>query len=62
MSSVPEASGARHSEMNCFALSVVTDLGVEGQVFNVSHEEVLEAANKAEPLMTEIIKNLLLEI
>ena len=62
MSTVPEAIVARHSEMKCFALSVVTDLGVEGQVFNVSHEEVLEAANKAEPLMTEIIKNLLLEI
>ncbi len=62
MSTVPEAIVARHSNMKCFALSVVTDLGVDGQVFNVSHQEVLEAANKAEPLMTEIIKNLLLEI
>jgi purine-nucleoside phosphorylase len=62
MSTVPEAIVARHSNMKCFALSVVTDLGVDGQVCNVSHEEVLEAANKSEPLMTQIIKDLLLEI
>lgn len=62
MSTVPEAIVARHSNMKCFALSVVTDLGVDGQVCNVSHEEVLEAANKAEPLMTKIIKDLLIEI
>lgn len=62
MSTVPEAIVSRHSGMKTFALSVVTDLGVDGQVCTVSHEEVLEAANKAEPLMTTLIKNLLLEI
>lgn len=62
MSTVPEAIVSRHSGMKTFALSVVTDLGIDGQVCTVSHEEVLEAANKAEPLMTTLIKNLLLEI
>lgn len=62
MSTVPEAMVARHSGMKTFAFSVVTDLGVDGQVCTVSHKEVLEAANKAEPLMTTLIKDLLLEI
>ncbi|MDD4576023.1 MAG: purine-nucleoside phosphorylase [Bacteroidales bacterium] len=62
MSTVPEAIVSRHSGMKTFALSVVTDLGVDGQICTVSHKEVLEAANKAEPLMTTLIKDLLLEI
>ncbi len=62
MSTVPEAIVARHSGMKCFAFSIITDLGVAGHVCTVSHEEVLVAANKSEPLMTTIIKQLLPEI
>lgn len=62
MSTVPEAIVARHSGMRTFAFSIVTDLGVEGQVLNVSHEEVLEAANKAEPILTNLIKLMLPKI
>ncbi len=59
MSTVPEAIVARHSGIPVFAASIVTDLGVEGQVENVSHEEVLAAASAAEPKLTLIIKELL---
>jgi purine-nucleoside phosphorylase len=59
MSTVPEAIVARHTGMKCFALSIITDLGVEGIVEEVSHEEVLEVANAAEGKMTGIIKELL---
>jgi len=62
MSTVPEAIVARHAGMKCFAISIITDLGIEGIVEEVSHEEVLEVAAKAESKMTNIIKELLEEM
>ena len=59
MSTVPEAIVARHASIPVFAASIITDLGVEGIVENVSHEEVLEAAKAAEPKLTLIVKELL---
>ena len=44
--------------MEVFALSVITDLGVEGIVNKCSHEEVQRAAAAAEPRMSHIIKRL----
>lgn len=59
MSTVPEVIVARHAGMKVFALSVITDLGGMDEVVPVSHEEVIEAANKSEPIMTSIIMGLL---
>ena len=59
MSTVPEVIVARHMGMEVFGMSVVTDLGVEGVVEKVSHEEVQEAAKKAQPIMTFIMKELI---
>ncbi len=58
MSTVPEVIVARHGGMEVFAVSVITDLGVEGIVEQVSHEEVQKAAQKAQPLMMEIMREL----
>ena len=62
MSTVPEVIVARHMKLPVFAVSVITDLGVEGVVCEVSHEEVIKAANASEPKMTLILKNLLEEL
>ena len=62
MSTVPEVQVARHMGIPCFAVSIITDLGVEGQVVEVSHDEVVDVANKAEPKMTLIIKELIAEL
>lgn len=59
MSTVPEAQVARHSGMKCFAVSVITDLGIEGMVEKVSHEEVLNAANVAAPRLSLLISELI---
>jgi len=60
MSTVPEVIVARHAGMKVLAFSVITDLGVYGKIVEVSHEEVLEAAKKAQPklafIMEEVIK------
>ncbi len=58
MSTVPEVIVARHMGLPVFAVSIITDLGIIGKVVEVSHEEVIQAANNAEPKMTKIIKEL----
>lgn len=59
MSTVPEVIVARHSGIEVFAVSVITDLGIEGIVESVSHEEVQKAAQEAQPRMMEIMKELI---
>lgn len=59
MSTVPEVQVARHMGIPCFAVSIITDLGVEGKIVEISHDEVVEVANNAEPKMTLIIKELI---
>lgn len=58
MSTVPEVIVARHAGMDVFAISVITDLGVEGIVEKCSHEEVQIAAAKAQPKMMLIMREL----
>ena len=59
MSTVPEIIVARQMGMQCFAISIITDLGVPGKIKEVSLEDVLKAAAKAEPKMTLIMKKLI---
>jgi purine-nucleoside phosphorylase len=58
MSTVPEVIVARHMGMDVFGISVITDLGGPDIAFSVSHEEVLNAANKAMPSVITIVKGL----
>ncbi|MFB6320415.1 purine-nucleoside phosphorylase [Saccharicrinis sp. FJH54] len=58
MSTVPEIIVARHMNLRCFAISIITDSGVPGEIVEVSHEEVQQVAAAAEPKMTAIIKGL----
>lgn len=59
MSTVPEVIVARHMEIPCFAISIITDLGVPGKIQEVSVEDVIAVANKQEPKMTKIMKELI---
>jgi purine-nucleoside phosphorylase len=61
MSTVPEVIVARHMDLECFGLSVITDMGNEENIETISHEEVLEAAKKAEPKVRILIKELILK-
>ena len=60
MSTVPEIIVARHMDMECFGISVITDMGDEENIKEVSHTEVLKAAQKAEPNVRILIKELIL--
>lgn len=59
MSTVPEVIVARHMDIPCFAISIITDLGVPGKIQEVSVEDVIEVANQQEPKMTAIMRELI---
>jgi purine-nucleoside phosphorylase len=59
MSTVPEVIIARHSGIKAFGVSVITDLGVDGKIVEVSHEEVQKAADEAQPKMTAIMREMI---
>lgn len=59
MSTVPEVIVARHMELETFGLSVITDMGDEDNIEEVNHEEVLKAAQKAEPSVRLLIRELI---
>jgi purine-nucleoside phosphorylase len=62
MSSIPEIIVARQMDIRCFAVSIITDLGVPGRIVKVTLEDVKQAAERAEPDMTLIMKEILAAI
>ncbi len=62
MSTAPEVIVARHMDIPCFAMSVITDLGVPGKIQKVTHEEIQKISEVAEPKLTLIIKELISSI
>ena len=62
MSTAPEVIIARHMDIPCFAISVITDLGVPGKIKKVTHEEIQKVSEVAEPKLTLIIKELISRI
>jgi purine-nucleoside phosphorylase len=62
MSTVPEVIVARHMDIPCFAISIITDLGVPGKIQKVSVQDVIEVACRQEPKMTLIMRELISRI
>ena len=62
MSTVPEVIVAHHCGIRVFGVSVITDLGLEGKIVEVSHEEVQRAANEVQPKLAEIMEELIRRI
>jgi purine-nucleoside phosphorylase len=59
MSTVPEIIVAKHMGMNCFGISIITDMGGPEIAFSVSHDDVLQAAEKSTPNVIKIVRGLL---
>ena len=60
MSTIPEVIVAHHCGIRTFGISVITDLGGFDVPVEVTHEEVQEAANKSQPYMTEIMREMII--
>ena len=59
MSTTQEVIIARHMGLHCFAVSVITDLGVEGKIEYTTHESVQNEAAKTEARMTTIMTEMI---
>jgi purine-nucleoside phosphorylase len=59
MSTVPEVIVAHQMGVRCFGMSVITDLGVPGKIEYLTHEMVKTAAEKAEPKLAAIFKQII---
>ena len=59
MSTVQEVIVARHMNMNVFAMSVITDIGIREEANIITHEEVLQAAKEAEPKFSAVFRELI---
>jgi purine-nucleoside phosphorylase len=62
MSTVPEVIVANHMSLPVFAISVLTDEGFPETLKAVSLEEIIKTAQEAEPKMTKVLKDLILEM
>ncbi len=62
MSTVQEVIAAAHMGMDVFAVSIITDMGIRQEDNTITHQEVLEAARKAEPMLTAIFRELVTEL
>ncbi len=59
MSTAPEVIVARHMGIPCFAVSIISDLGIEGKIEYITHEMVARAAAATESKMTSIMTGLI---
>ncbi|MDF1573571.1 MAG: purine-nucleoside phosphorylase [Bacteroidales bacterium] len=59
MSTVPEVIAAHQMGIAIFAVSVITDLGVPGKIQKLTHQDVIAAAEKTAPKLTELIINMI---
>ena len=57
MSTVPEIIVARHCDMECFGISVITNSGYKSAL--VTHEEVKDTADDVAPRMSLLFKELI---
>lgn len=62
MSTVQEVIAAAHMGVQVFGISVITDIGIREDENIITHEEVLEAANAAEPKLSVIFKELVKQL
>ena len=62
MSTVQEVIAAVHMGLPVFAMSVITDIGIRDEENTITHEEVLQAANGAEPKLTRIFTELIAQL
>lgn len=56
MSTVPEVIVARHIGLKVLGFSVITDMGLPDAMRSVDFSEVLKVANKSEPNLTQLIR------
>ena len=59
MSTVPEIIVARHMDMECFGMSVITNSTASPELIKTNHAEVQDIGNTAQPRMTALFREII---
>ncbi len=59
MSTVPEIIVARHMNMECFGMSVITNSTASPDLIKTNHQEVQDIGNSAQPKMTALFREII---
>ncbi|WNF38596.1 purine-nucleoside phosphorylase [Bacillaceae bacterium IKA-2] len=58
MSTVPEVIVARHAGMKVIGISCVTDMAIGEEIVGITHEQVVEVANRTKPKFIKLVKKI----
>ncbi|WP_078553158.1 purine-nucleoside phosphorylase [Bacillus alkalicellulosilyticus] len=59
MSTVPEVIVARHGGMRVIGISCVTDMAIGEELEGITHEEVMEVANRTKPRFIKLVQEII---
>ncbi|EOD01075.1 purine-nucleoside phosphorylase [Caldisalinibacter kiritimatiensis] len=62
MSTVPEVIVARHSDIKVLGIACVTDMAIPEELVSITHDEVVEVANKTKPKFIQLVKGIINDI
>lgn len=62
MSTVPEVIVANHAGIKVLGICCVTDMAIADEIVSISHEEVMEVANKTKPKFKSFVKGIIKEV
>ncbi|GAE30972.1 purine-nucleoside phosphorylase [Halalkalibacter hemicellulosilyticus] len=62
MSTVPEVIVARHASMKVIGISCITDMAIGEEIQGITHEEVVEVANKTKPIFIKLVRELVAKV
>lgn len=62
MSTVPEVIAARHAGLKVLGISCITDMAIGEELEPLTHEQVVEVANRTKPRFMTLIKGILEEV
>ncbi|WP_124727267.1 purine-nucleoside phosphorylase [Staphylospora marina] len=62
MSTAPEVIAARHAGLRVLGISCITDMAIGEELEPLTHEQVVEVANRTKPLFMNLVKGILAEV
>ncbi|PTM58599.1 purine-nucleoside phosphorylase [Desmospora activa] len=62
MSTAPEVIAARHSGLRCLGISCITDMAIGEELEPLTHEQVVEVANRTKPRFIRLVKGIVAEV
>ncbi|OYD09779.1 purine-nucleoside phosphorylase [Paludifilum halophilum] len=62
MSTVPEVIAARHAGLRTLGISCITDMAIGEELEPLTHEQVVETADRTKPVFIRLVKGIVAEV